>query len=630
MSADIGKQWLVNPGVNDANYDIIIVDDDSVTTKKANTTQQSPQSPATRALRVFTTFFLAFFLICFLLPTPSTRIFDDDDDDGWGWNDDYTQPYAIEIDVIEVQLSNTTSNVSAVVTETVPTIPMGAPHAGDHPAINLTTRDDDDGMPLIAPEYVNRTLLEEVVKLQRDWAKVDHGPMKDREHFLASWGQQRGGVAVLIGLDSEEREGSDTEILFRQESNFIYTTGFDHPGARVIVGLDEGMALKAGEAWLFVPHGNAVWEGRTETLDDFKNRYDISDAFWIEDFDKKLDELRPETVYTFSGVDIAIPESAEQDSSSLRGALATARAIKTPAEIALMRAVSRVSVDAHIALMKHIKCGNYESDAESLFRYVNHNYGARFQAYIPIVGSGPNAAALHYNDNDMQIERDTLVLVDAGAEMGPTRNGGGWTTDITRTFPCSGRFTRQQRDIYDIEFKAEDKCRELCVPGSSMTAATTEVRRILVQGLLDVGILKGASVDELIAKRIYSVFMPHSLGHSVGLDVHDPGLGSPFVAGNIVTCEPGIYFIESLIDSALADPELAPYIDENALKEYIPVGGIRLEDTILITNEGPDNLSAGAPRTAAEIEAVMAAGISDSKEPSSPSPVTVNKSVAEK
>lgn len=141
----------------------------------------------------------------------------------------------------------------------------------------------------------------------------------------------------------------------------------------------------------------------------------------------------PTTVYTFSGVDVKIPFSAEQDSTTLRGKLATARATKTDGEIELLRAASEVSVESHKTIMAHVKCGNYESEAESLFRYVSHNYGARFQAYIPIVGSGSNSAALHYNDNDQKMPEGGVVLVDAGAEIGGTRNGGGWTADITRT-----------------------------------------------------------------------------------------------------------------------------------------------------------------------------------------------------
>jgi Xaa-Pro aminopeptidase len=117
-------------------------------------------------------------------------------------------------------------------------------------------------------------------------------------------------------------------------------------------------------------------------------RYDVNDVFWIEDFDAKLESLYPTTVYTFSGVSVSIPESATHDTTTLRGSLAAARVIKTNGEIELLRAAAELSVDAHKTIMSHVRCGNYESEAESLFRYVCHNYGARFQAYVPIMGSG--------------------------------------------------------------------------------------------------------------------------------------------------------------------------------------------------------------------------------------------------
>eukprot|EP00729_Bicosta_minor_P005868 gene5868-32049_t len=448
---------------------------------------------------------------------------------------------------------------------------------------------------VLVPEFVNPALLAKVEAIQDGYASQLQVPSGCRAKLVSQLSAP-GGVAVLIGGVAEERAGSDTEILFRQESNFIYLSGFDHPGAQLVVGLDSTSALlRAGDAWLFVPRGNAVWQGRTETLEDFKARV-------------------PTTVYTFSGVDVKIPFSAEQDSTTLRGKLATARATKTDGEIELLRAASEVSVESHKTIMAHVKCGNYESEAESLFRYVSHNYGARFQAYIPIVGSGSNSAALHYNDNDQKMPEGGVVLVDAGAEIGGTRNGGGWTADITRTWPCNGKFSNAQRGIYDVVYEAQDACVKLCVPGESMSTATAASNKAMMEGLLKVGILKDGTPEQFLAANIQRLFMPHGLGHSVGLDVHDPGSISPFAAGMVITCEPGIYFYPSLLEPAFSNPEQSKYLNQPLLEDtYMKMGGFRLEDTVLITAEEPDNLSAGAPRTAAEIEAFMAkqVGITD-------------------
>ena len=461
------------------------------------------------------------------------------------------------------------------------------------------------------PEYVEERLLSEVDALRDGFAKKDRVPMGCRQSLLAKLSGP-GAVAALVGGQQEERDGSDTDVLFRQESNFLYLSGFDHPGAKLLVGLDSsrdpGLDLQPGAAWLFVPHGNAVWDGRDETLEDFEARYDVDGVFWLEDFDKQLEALAPRTVFTLANAPIQVPEATEHDTVALRGKLAEARAVKTPGEIALSRAAASITVAEHETVMRKIRCRERESDAESLFRYVGHNYGARFQAYIPIVGAGRNAAALHYTDNDAVIPDGSLVLIDAGAELGGSRNGGGWTSDVTRTWPCSGTFTAKQRLVYDAVFAAQDACVQLCVPGSSMAAATAASDRKLIEGLLAAGILRDGTVDELVAARMQRIFMPHGLGHSVGLDVHDPGSISPFAPGMVLTCEPGIYFYPTLVEEALRDPARAKYLDAEVTNTFMGMGGVRIEDTVLVTDGAPENLSGALARTADEVEALMARG----------------------
>jgi len=459
------------------------------------------------------------------------------------------------------------------------------------------------------PEFVDPRLLAEVDAIHDGYAKIIRLPHQCRMRFITYLTQDE-AVAVLVGEKLAFRDGTDTELRFRQESNFHYFTGFDHAGARLILGLDPNSdVIPAGSVWLFVQKGNAVWEGRTETLQDFIDNYDIDDAFWMEDFDSKLQELNVKTVFTFPDVDINIPIGAEHDISTHRNRLSSSRVIKTEAEISAMRAAAEVGVQEHIVVMQNVRCGNYESDAESLFRYVGHNYGMKFQAYIPIIGSAGNSAALHYNDNSQKIPDDSLVLIDAGPEIGSSRVGGGYGTDITRTWPCSGLFTEAQRQVYDIVQRAQAKCVEMCVPGSSMTEASLRSTEIILQGLLDVRILQGADVDRLRELRMHSIFMPHGLGHSVGIDVHDPGSITPFAPGMVLTCEPGIYFIPSLIEPAYEDPIKGPLLNKELIEStFINMGGFRIEDTVLITEDGPDNLSGGLPRTSTEVEELMKGG----------------------
>eukprot|EP01059_Diplonema_ambulator_P033921 TRINITY_DN735_c0_g1_i2.p1 TRINITY_DN735_c0_g1~~TRINITY_DN735_c0_g1_i2.p1 ORF type:complete len:544 (+),score=182.76 TRINITY_DN735_c0_g1_i2:594-2225(+) len=464
------------------------------------------------------------------------------------------------------------------------------------------------------PEYVNPQLLHRADAVREQYAKVQHIPRESRAKICALLKDGGNSVAVLVADSVEMRTGSDTEILFRQESNFIYASGFDHPGAKLVIGLDPtSTVIPSGKGWLFVPKGDPVWVGRTETLDDYKARYDVDDVFWIEDFNHIMDQvIYPEAVYTFSGADIwgehppPCAETARHDSTTLRSVIAQARVTKTAKEMEVMRVASLIAVEEHKTIMTHIECGMWESDAESLFRYVGHNYGARFQSYIPIVGSGPNSAALHYNDNDHIIAIDTWVLVDAAAELGSTRNGGGYTSDITRTWPCSGVYTPAQKAIYDVVYAAQNQCIEHAVVGGSLSQATQYSNRALVQGLLDIGILQGGTVDEMLALNMQRLFMPHGLGHGLGLDVHDVGSLSPFQAGNVITCEPGIYFYPSKLDPAYEDPTMGKYLNRQLIEsQYINIGGARIEDVIHITNNGPENLSKDLPRSSDEIQAFM-------------------------
>ena len=466
------------------------------------------------------------------------------------------------------------------------------------------------------PEYVDPQLLKEVDQVRSDYAKTLHIPRESRKRVAEQFHSEevRQAIAILTSLPTQEREGSDTEMEYRQESNFIYASGFDHPGAKLVIGVDpESKVIPAGHGWLFVHRGDPVWVGRTETLDDYRKKYDVDEVFWYEDFNHQVNDIiEPEKVYTFSGANVwgdnAPPcaETAEHDSTFLRGAMANARVCKTDNEMKVMRLASRIACEEHKAIMKHIKCEMWESDAESLFRFVGHNYGARFQSYLPIVGSGPNSAALHYNDNDNIIPKHSIILVDAAAELGATRNGGGYTSDITRTWPCTGRYTHEQKQIYDVVYASQSACIRLSVVGSSLSAATVESDRELVKGLLGIGILRGASVEYLLSIRIHKLFMPHSLGHGVGLDVHDVGSLTPFRHGMVITCEPGIYFYPSKLDPAYVNPKYAPYLNKELIDNYyITLGGIRIEDVIHITENGPENLSGSLPRSSSEIEAFM-------------------------
>ena len=257
------------------------------------------------------------------------------------------------------------------------------------------------------PEFVDPELMLRVDAVRAGYYGEMGIPHTSRRRLADAMPQENGAVAFLVGGLLEKREGTSTEVLFRQESNFLYLSGFDHEDALLVVGLrsQTKMALGPGEGWLFIAPGDPVWGGGwQESLADCATAYDVEACFWVEDLEETMASLAPTSVYTLPTPEElpagAIPPGATRITTGLSAGLSTARVVKTEEELEVMRVGSAISVQEHEAIMMHVRCGNYESEAESLFRYVAHNYGARHQAYLPIVGSGEASALLHVSAAD--------------------------------------------------------------------------------------------------------------------------------------------------------------------------------------------------------------------------------------
>jgi len=287
------------------------------------------------------------------------------------------------------------------------------------------------------------------------------------------------------------------------------------------------------------------------------------------------------------------------DDKKLPGIMDTARSIKNKFEIELIRKVCAVSSESHNNLMKNSQPGLYEYQYEALFSQYTGFRGCRHLGYPTIVGSGPNSAILHYVDNNRIAGNNEFVLVDAGAEFL------GYTADITRTFPANGVFTDDQKMIYNIVLSAQKRLISELKVGTVWNALTNNCFRYLMEGLKEHGFVIG-TIEELLEKRIYRLFMPHGLGHYIGIDVHDTTIYPliPLVEGMIVTIEPGVYFNKVLIDETLNDPEKKPYVNEDLLKKFYNFGGVRIEDDILITKNGYEVLTF-AKKEVDEIEQYM-------------------------
>lgn len=424
-----------------------------------------------------------------------------------------------------------------------------------------------------------------------------------RERFLAAIGD---GVAVLAA-GPELVKSRDTEIPYRQNSDFHYLTGFPEPGAvAVLTPHDPEHRLT-----LFVRPRDPereVWNGARAGVEGAGERFGADAAYPVEQLDEHLRKLlEPGDAVWYSlggGGDMELrilrliagfrgtrPRSGKgpADVRDPAAVLDAMRVVKEPEEIALMRAAAELAARGHLAAMRAGRPGTGEWEIQAMldqaYRAAGPECGTAFPA---IVGSGANATTLHYHANSRRIEEGDLVLVDSGADVGM------YCSDITRVFPASGRFTEPQRRVYDVVRAALQAAVEAIRPGAPFSAVHEAARRVLVQGMVDLGLLAG-EVDALIEDESFKKFFMHQTSHWLGMDVHDvgdyrdrAGDSVPLQPGMVLTVEPGLYIA--------ADAEDVP-------EEFRGIG-IRLEDDVLVTVDGHEILTRGVPVDAGEVERV--------------------------
>jgi len=265
------------------------------------------------------------------------------------------------------------------------------------------------------------------------------------------------------------------------------------------------------------------------------------------------------------------------------------RVIKSAEEIELMQRAADIAAEAHCEAMKRARAGMKEYQVEALIEQIFRERGASAPAYTSIVGAGPNATVLHYINNDGELHDGDLLLIDAGAEYQ------GYASDITRTFPISGRFSKAQREIYDLVLKAQMECVEMVRPGVTHDQLKQHSVEVLTEGMVELGLLQG-NPAELIKEKKHEQFYMHGLGHMLGIDVHDVGRyyygqeSRALQPGVVMTVEPGLYI-------SLATKDIP--------EQYLGIG-VRIEDDVLCTVNGPRVLTNKVPKQAEEIEELMA------------------------
>ncbi|PAU88308.1 Xaa-Pro aminopeptidase [Pseudomonas sp. WN033] len=399
----------------------------------------------------------------------------------------------------------------------------------------------------------------------------------------------------------------DAEYIYRQDSDFQYLTGFPEPEAVAV--LIPGR--EHGEYILFCREKDKereLWDGYRAGQDGAVVEYGADDAFPINDIDDILPGLIEgrERVYYAMGANQdfdrrltnwinVIRSKARQGAQppnefvALDHLLHDMRLYKSAAELKVMQAAAQISAQAHIRAMQICRPGLYEYQLEAELQHEFMRNGSRAPAYASIVAAGRNACILHYTENTSQIRDGDLILIDAGCELDC------YASDITRTFPASGRFSPEQRAIYDIVLEAQEAAFAAIAPGRHWNEAHEATVQVITAGLVRLGLLKG-EVDELIASEAYRAFYMHRAGHWLGMDVHDVGdyrVGGEWRVlepGMVMTVEPGIY--------------VAPD-NEDVPRKWRGIG-VRIEDDVVVTRNGCEILTAGVPKQADEIEALMA------------------------
>lgn len=414
-------------------------------------------------------------------------------------------------------------------------------------------------------------------------------------------------AALVLSSGHEVTRSNDTHYPFRPSSDFYYLTGISEPDATLILRPDQEDAFV-----LFVRPKDKmaeIWHGRRMGPQGAQAQFLADQAYPNPKFKKLL----PKLLDGFEGVYLSLQsptllearvrkacaqlnrgarhgQYAPQFWGDANALVAKERRIKDAAGIACLRRAVQLSAMGHRRAMQATRPGLYEHQLEAELHYEYRRHGSSGPGYGSIVAGGANATILHYVDNNAPLKEGQLVLIDSGAE---------WeffSGDITRTFPVSGRFTPAQRDLYDIVLDANIQGIASCVVGGDQNEVHERCLRRLVEGLVDMGLCRG-SVDEVIETKQYQDYYMHRTGHWLGLDVHDPapslvrGVPVTLAPDMVLTVEPGLYISEN---------------NEKAPQELRGTG-IRIEDDIRVTPEGPENLSAGVPKSAAAIEDLMAA-----------------------
>lgn len=444
----------------------------------------------------------------------------------------------------------------------------------------------------------------------------------------------RSGIILILGNTESPMNYPGNTYHFRQDSNFLYFFGLDLPGLVGVIDIEDGKDCIYGNN---VDIDDIIWMGPQPTINELAAKSGVLCTHPLKDLNstihraikqgRRIHFLPPYRAENIIALDqlMGINSSLVQKyaSNELVNAIVSLRSIKEACEIAQIDTACDVGYKMHTAAMKMAKPGETELNIAGTMEGIAHRFGT--MPSFPIILS-QNGETLHNHDHSQILKQGRLILSDAGAEIVSH-----YASDFTRTIPVGGKFTQQQKDIYNIVLAANNKTIELAKPGITYLSIHLEAAKVITKGLSELGIMKG-NFDDAVANGAHALFMPHGLGHMMGLDVHDMEdlgennvgyddeisrsnqfgtaslrLGRKLQEGFVITDEPGIYFIPALIEKWKTEKINSSFINFEKLNDYIGFGGIRLEDDILITQKGCRLLgSKRIPITVEEVEKIMA------------------------
>jgi Xaa-Pro aminopeptidase len=435
-----------------------------------------------------------------------------------------------------------------------------------------------------------------------------HHHRERRARLIAEMRSQSGGGLAAIPTAPQAIRNADTHYPYRPDSHFYYLSGFPEPEAVVLLvaGVESGDSRQV----LFCRDKNPereIWDGFRYGPEAAREIFGFDEAYSISELPARLVDWtcdRP-ALYTPLGLyaewDHAITTTlnevrnrvrtgvaAPETVIDVRAAVAAMRLVKDAEELRLMHRAAEISSAAHRRAMARTRSGWYEYQVEAELAHEFLRSGAQAVAYPSIVASGPNACVLHYRDNNRQMQANDLLLIDAGCEFE------GYASDITRTFPVAGTFSGAQKAVYELVLAAQLACIEAIGPGKPFHDYHRAAERVIAQGLVDLKLCQGPA-DAVLESGTYKQFYMHRAGHWLGLDVHDVGLyrvggeSRKLEPGMVLTVEPGCYIRPA----------------DNVPEEFWDIG-VRIEDDVLVTAEGTENLTAATPKSVADVEAACA------------------------